>query len=134
MFHIHDVQQIISKNEIITYEMADKPWKIVGAGIFSLNNGHLYYIVDNHSKLPPVKRMEDLPADQFIKCCKFVPAEYGLPCRILSGGGTNFISDKFKTFCQKLNMLQSVSLSYSHQINDQAEVCIKFIKRTMKNA
>ena len=52
----------------------------------------------------------------------------------MSGTGTNFISDKFRKFCSKLNIEQAVSSAYHHQSNRQVEACNKFIKHTLKNA
>ena len=49
-----------------------------------------------------------------------------------SDTGGNFVSDKFKQFCQNLNIEQATSSSYYHQSNEQAEACVKFIKYTIK--
>ena len=50
----------------------------------------------------------------------------------MSDAGNNFISDKFRMFCSKLNIQQAVSSAYHHQSNGQVEACIKFIKCTLK--
>ena len=50
----------------------------------------------------------------------------------MSDAGGNFISEKFKSFSNSLNVEQAVSLSYHHQSNRQVEACIKFIKHTIK--
>ena len=81
-----------------------------------------------------MKHAEGLPAESLIKSCKTISAECELPKRIISDAGINFLSEKFKDFCKKLNLEQVVLLTYQHQSNDQVEVCIKFIKCTMKNA
>ena len=52
--------------------------------------------------------------------------------RLMSDAGGNFISEKFKNFCNSLNIKQAVSSSYHHQSNGQVEACIKFIKCTKK--
>ena len=75
--------------------------------------------------------MEDLLADTNISRKNFF-SEYGLPNKIIAGAGDNFISDKFKTFFKKPNIELAVSSSYHHQINRLVEMCIKFIKQTMK--
>ena len=49
----------------------------------------------------------------------------------MSDAGGNFISEKFKNFCNSLNVEQTLS-SYQHQSNRHVEACIKFIKCTMK--
>ena len=39
--------------------------------------------------------------------CKVTFADYGLPKKIISDSGENFISDKFKIFCKSLNTEQT---------------------------
>ena len=50
----------------------------------------------------------------------------------MSYAGSNFVSEKFRSFCSSLNIEQAVSSSYHHQSNRQVEACIKFIKCTIK--
>ena len=50
----------------------------------------------------------------------------------MSDAGGNFISEKFKNFCNSLNIEQAVSSLYHHQSNGQVDACMKFIKCTMK--
>ena len=57
---------------------------------------------------------------------------YRLPSKIVSDVGTNFITEKFKNFCKRLSIWHSLSPTYIHQSNGQAEACIKFVKKTMK--
>ena len=75
----------------------------------------LYYenflcVVDYHSKFPVSKKTEDIPADSLIMTCTFFSV-YGLPKKIMSNAGCNFISGKCKTFNKNLNIEQAVSLS-----------------------
>ena len=76
--------------------------------------------------------MEDLSADNPILICKIIFSEYGLPKKIISDSGGNFISHKFKTFCQSMNIEQVFFSSYHHQCNGQVEACIKCIKQTCR--
>ena len=52
-----------------------------------------------------------------------------MPSKIDSDVGTNFISEKFKSFCKKLSIWHALSSSYNDQSNGQLEICIKFKKR-----
>ena len=62
---------------------------------------------------------------------KVIFAKYGLPKKILSDSGGNFISDKFRMFCNILNREKVFSSSYHHQCNGQVEACIKLVKFTI---
>ena len=92
----------------------------------------IIFVIENHSKFPLVKKLGDLSADKLILTCKVIFAEYGVPRKIMSDSGGNFISDKFKTFCKSLNIEQAFSSSCHHQSNGHVEACIKFIKHTLK--
>ena len=50
----------------------------------------------------------------------------------MSDVGGNLISQKFKNFCNSLNIEQAVSSLHHHWSNGQVEACIIFIKCTMK--
>ena len=109
-----------------------RPWEVIAADIFQLNNKNYLCIVDYHSKFLVIKRMKGLSAKSLIAAVKIIFVEYSIPHRLMSDAGGNFISEKFKKFCNSLNVEQAVSLSYHHQNNRQVEACIKFIKHTIK--
>ena len=98
--------------------------------MITLHSKNYLCIVDYHSKFPVIKNNEDLSADSLILACKSIFSEYCLPKKIMSVARGNFISDKFKRFCQNLNIEQVVSSIYQHQRDGQVDVCIKFRKCT----
>ena len=59
-------------------------------------------------------------------------SEFGLPKKIMSDAGGNFVSDKFRQLCKIMNIEQAMPSSHHHQSNRQMEVCIELIKHTMK--
>ena len=69
------------------------PWDMVGADMFTLNDKHNLCIVDYHSKFPIIKKTKYLSADSIILTFKAIFAEYGIPKRIMSDSGSNFISE-----------------------------------------
>ena len=76
--------------------------------------------------------MEGLLADNLITTVKIIFAEYGIPYRLMSEAGSNFVSEKFRSFCSSLNVEQAVSSLYHHQNSRQVEACIKIINHTIK--
>ena len=112
--------------------MPCKPWAVVGADIFSINNNRLLCIVDYYSKFPIVEKADGFSADDLIRAAEIVLAEFGLPKKIVSDAGMNFISDHFKQFCGQLSLEQAITSSFHHQSNGQVEACIKFVKNTIK--
>ena len=109
-----------------------RPQEVLGADVFHFNNKNYLCIVDYHSKFPVIKRMEGLSSKSLIATTKVIFAEYGIPCKIISDACTNFVSDKFRKFCSRLNIKQAVLSPYHHQSNGQVEACIKSIKHTLK--
>ena len=76
--------------------------------------------------------MQGLSAESHTATIKVIFVEDGIPHRLMSDTGSNFVSEKFRSFCGSLNIEQAVSSSYHHQSNGQVEACIKFIKCTIK--
>ena len=64
------------------YEIPYKPWEVVGAHIFMVNNKSLLCIVDYYSKFPIVKKVAGLSAADLLKIAMLIFAEYGLPKRL----------------------------------------------------
>ena len=118
--------------KMIHHDIPLRPWGVLGADIFHFNNKNYLCIVDDHSKFPVIKRMEGLSTESLIATTRVIFTEYGIPCKIMSDAGTNFVSDKFRKFCSRLNIEQAVLSVYHHQSNGQVEACIKFIKCTLK--
>ena len=80
-----------------------------------LTNRNYLFIVNCHSKFPVIKKMEDLSAYSLILACNIIFSQSGLPKKIMSDAGGNFISDKFKRYCKNLNAEQAVSSLYHLQ-------------------
>ena len=102
-------QQMQPNNKIIPHTITGKPRETVGIHIVTVNNSHLLCIKDYHSQFLVINRVEWLSAEQLMMYSKIGFAEYELLCGIISEAQTNFISDKFKTFCWKLNKEHGVS-------------------------
>ena len=125
-------QQTKPMEKTIYHDIPLRLWKVLGADVFQLNNKNYLCVVHYHRKFPVIKRMEGLSAESLITAVKIIFAEYGILHRLMSDAGRNFISERFKSFCNSLNIEQAVSLSNHHQSNRQVETCIKFIKCTIK--
>ena len=79
-----EFQQMHPKEKIIHHNIPLRPWEVLGADIFQLNNKNYLCIVDYHSKFPVIKRMEGLSVENLIATVKIIFAKYGIPCRLMS--------------------------------------------------
>ena len=91
-------QQTQPREKTIHHDIPLRPWDMIGADVFQLNNKNYLCIVDYHSTFLVIKRMEGLSAESLIAAVKIIFAEYSIPCRLMSDAGGNFISEKFKKF------------------------------------
>ena len=120
------------KEKIIHHDIPLRPWEVFGTDVFHFNNKNYLWLVDYHSEFPIVKRLEGLSAESLITTIKVIFTEYGIPHKLMSDAGMNFVSDKFQKFCNSINVELAVLLAYHHQSNGQVEACIKFIKHAFK--
>ena len=125
-----EYQQTLPHEKTIPYEVLHKPWGVVSADTFSINNHMLFYIVDYYSKLPIKKKADGLSADNLIRAATIVFTKFGLPKKIIPNAGINFILDEFKQFCRQMSIDQAITSLYHHQSSRQVEVCIKLVKST----
>ena len=73
-----------------------------------------------------------MSAESLVNTVKIIFTKYGIPQKIMSVAGTNFVSDMFRRFCKSINIEQALSSAYHDQSNGQFEACIKLIKCTFK--
>ena len=104
------------KEKTIHHDIPMRPWDVIGADAFQLRKKNYLCIVDYHSKFPVIKNMEGLSAESCIAVAKRIFAEYGIPHRLMSDAGNNFISEKFKNFCNSLN----INKQYHHHTTTKA--------------
>ena len=68
---------------------------IVRADIFHFNNKNCLCVQDYNSKFPVIKRLEGLSVENLINTVKIIFTKYGIPQKIMSDTGTNFVSHRF---------------------------------------
>ena len=90
-----EFQQTQPKEKSIHHDIPLRPWEVVGADVLHFNNKNYLCVVDYNSKFPIIKRLEGLSAENLINTRKIIFAEYGIPQKIMSDAGTNFVSDRF---------------------------------------
>ena len=61
-------QQMQPKGNIISPEIPVKPWKVIGAGQFTINNSSVLHVVVYRIKFPIVKLTNRLSADSLYMC------------------------------------------------------------------
>ena len=88
-----DSQQTQPHEKTIPYELPYKPCEVVSVGIHFISKNMLPCIVDYYSKLPIMKKVDGLSADDLVRVTNIVFTEFGLLMKVISDTSTNFVLD-----------------------------------------
>ena len=76
---------------MVHYDIPLRPWELLGVDIFHFNNKMYLFIIDYHNRFPVIKRMEGLSTESLVITTKVIFEEYGIPHKLMSDAGTNFV-------------------------------------------
>ena len=91
-------------------------------------------IVDAHSKLAEVFPTSSTTSAATIRMLPETFARFGIPDRVVSDNGSQFTSNKFKTFVKIIGIMHTTSAPYHPSTNRLAERFIQSLKQAMKLA
>ena len=93
LFNKSQILENAAKGETDTPRSSRNTVKVVGADLFSLYHRTCLCIVDYHSMFPLMKKKDSLSAHSLILACKVILSECGLPRKIMSNVGGEFVSE-----------------------------------------
>ena len=99
--------------------------------------GHaLLVVVDAYSKWIEVAltKPDQMSAEKTLSLLSTFFARHGLPKTLVSDNGTQFASEKFRSFCDFHGIEQKFTAPYSPATNGQAERAVGLIKRGLEKA
>ena len=117
-------------NTLIPHPIPSSAWYTLSADGFYLDRKIYLCLIDYYSKFPVIHELPDNSTHSLKEAIKDIISEYGFFTELVSDAGTNVMSDKFQTFCRKLDIKSKITSSYHHSSNGQVENCIKLIKHT----
>ena len=82
---------------------------------------YLYVAIDKFTKWPEVEAVRAIPAGSAVKFIKGLMSRYGVPNRIITGNGSQFTSNLFKSYCANLGTQIGYASVAHPRSNDQAE-------------
>ena len=95
--------------------------------------GHMFLIVvDAYSKWPEVIRMKSTTAQRTVDTLRSIFAIHGLPLRIVTDNGPQFVSKEFADFCGANGVQHTLSAPYHPATNGEAERFVQTFKKNMK--
>ena len=113
------------------HEIPEKPWRKIGADLFTLFGKNFLVVVDYTSNYPEVAKLEDLSSTNTISHMKSIMARHGLPSVVVSDNGPQFSSREFREFAMQYGFKHVTSSPEYPQSNGNA---VQIVKRLLKKA
>ena len=121
------------KHSCHAWEYPNGPWQRIHVDFAGPFIGHNFMVVvDAYSKWPEIITMNSTTTTNTINVLKSLFARHGLPLRIVTDNGPQFISHEFSEFVSSLGILHSKSAPYHPQTNGEAERFVQSMKNFMK--
>ena len=89
---------------------------------------HYMITVDYYSYYFEIDRLYCTTTSAIVKNLKNHFARHGIPDKVMTDNGPNFVSDKFVKFAESWNFLHTSSSSYYSRSNGKAETAVKIAK------
>ncbi|XP_040357348.1 uncharacterized protein K02A2.6 [Ixodes scapularis] len=83
---------------LLSHELPNLPWQLVGLDLFYHNNRTFLIIVDFYSFFFEIKELRQSTASLVVSACAEVFATHGIPAKLYSDNGPPFNSYNFKDF------------------------------------
>lgn len=122
------------KEPLMTTNLPEYPWQVVGTDLFEKNGFHYLLTVDYFSRYPEVTRLATTTSTAVISALKAVFARHGIPEVVRSDNGPQYSSHEFAIFVDSYGFKHSTSSPHYPQSNGQAERMVQTVKRLMNNS
>ena len=122
------------KEPLLPHPIPTHPWQVVGADLFSINNEHFLVTTDYWSGFWELDKLQDMNSTTIILHLRRLFARYGIPVKLITDNGPQFVSYEFKDFARYWKFLHSTSSPYYPASNGKAESGVKTAKRLIKKA
>ena len=80
------------------HHIPSKPWLKLGADLFNLNGREYLLMIDYYSNYPEVALLEETSSKAVINKLKSIFSHHGIPSKLITDNGQQFISSEFKSF------------------------------------
>ena len=121
------------KEPLVSFEVPEQPWEILGCDLFELDKKHYIICVDYFSDFYEVDKLEGLEGGNIITKLKsyMYIARYGIPKKLVSDNGPPFNSEEFAKFSKDYGFQHVTSSSRYPQANGKSENAVKLAKQLL---
>jgi hypothetical protein len=117
---------------LLLWPWATEPWQRVHIDYLEMKGQMFIIFMDGFSKWMEVVPMSSTTAQATITVCRSLFARYGLPSRVVTDNGPQFIADDFKGFLKNNGIKHTLCPPYHPASNGQAEIGVQTFKRIFK--
>lgn len=126
------MQKSKAKEPIITKEIPNLPFEVVGTDLFHCHGKDYLIIVDSYSGFFEFKELNGTTSIEVIKHLKTCFATHGIPARLESDNGPQFSAAEFKKFVMEWSIKHTPSSPNHPQGNGLVERYVQIAKMMIK--
>lgn len=104
------------------------PWERVGVDLFEIQGKHYVILVDYFSRFPEVISLSQTTSQAVIAVMKSCFARFGVPSRVVSDNGPQFVSEAFRDFSKAYGFSHDTSSPHYPQANGEVEQMVRTVK------
>ncbi|CAC5406181.1 unnamed protein product [Mytilus coruscus] len=123
-----------TKEPMAESETPELPWLTVGTDIFYWNNNNYLIIVDYYSRYFEIAKLENIRASCVITHMKSVFARHGIPSKVRSDSGSQYVAAEFRQFAESWGFTHTVSSPHYQQSNGLAERFVQSVKKMLSKS
>ena len=113
---------------------ATRPLELLGVDVVQFQRQRALVTVDYYSGFLTYDTLSRETTEAVTKALNNIFRKFGLPERIISDNGPCFKSEKFRCFCDQLDVGHVTSSPYHHQSNGRAERAIATVEQILKKS
>jgi len=117
------------KQPLFLHDVPKRPWQKVGTDIFTIKGRNYLVTVDYFSQFFEVDYLQDTLSETVIHKLKNNFARHGIPEKLISDNGPQYISYDFKKFCRTYGIQHETISPGNSQANGASESAVKKAKQ-----
>lgn len=122
-----------TKEPMMSDTIPEFPFQVTSVDLFEHCGFQYLVYVDRLSGWPCTDRLgRTANSSDVIRFIRKKFPDLGVPCKMISDGGPQFSSRKFRLFCEKWNIKHEMSSPHYPQSNGHAENAVKTVKRLLQ--
>ena len=112
--------------------LPDRAFQMVGADICEFKGDQYLIVSDYFSRYIEIAHLKNANSFCVIQSMKNIFARHGIPEKVVTDNGRQFVSSEFQNFADKWNFVHTTSSPYFPQSNGQAERAVQIAKRILQ--